>query len=69
MKLNIIDDICVGVGTSDNTNVYNIDIGTTTSSNNSLGDNDFDECFRNTNVDENNEINFSLHDKPTNYLF
>jgi hypothetical protein len=50
-------------------NIDNIDVGTSSDTNNSLDDNDIDKCLRNNEEDEDNEASFSLHDIPTNYLF
>ena len=69
LELNIIDNIGVGVGTSSSTNVHNIGAGISSSSNNPLDGNDFDECFRNNKEDKVNEVMFSLHDTPTDCLF
>jgi hypothetical protein len=69
LKLNIVDNIGVSVGTSSSTNVHNIGVNTSSSSNNPLYGNDFDECFRNNKKDKDNEVVLSLHEIPTNYLF
>jgi hypothetical protein len=71
LELNIVDNIGVdvGVGTSSNTNVHNIGVNTSSSNNNPLDGNDFDECFRNNEEDKGNEVVFSLYDTPTNCLF
>ena len=70
LELNIVDNIGVGVGTSNSTNVHNIGAGTSSSnSNNPLDGNDFDECFRNNEEDKGNKAMFSLHDTPTDCLF
>ena len=66
-ELNNIDNI--GVGTSSSTNVYNIGVGTSSDTNNPLDANDIDECLRNNEEDEGNEVGFSLHDTPTDCLF
>jgi len=50
-------------------NIDNIDVCTSSDTNNSLDDNDIDKCLRNNEEDEDNEASFSLHDIPTNYLF
>jgi hypothetical protein len=62
-----IDDI--GVGTSSSTNVHNIGVGTSSNTNNPLDANDIDECLRNNEEDEGNEVDFSLHDTPADCLF
>jgi hypothetical protein len=69
LELNIVDNIGVGVGTTSSTNVHNIGAGTSSSSNNPLDGNDFDDCFRNNEGDKGNEGVFSLHDTPTDCLF
>jgi len=69
LELNIVDNIGVGVGTTSSTNVYNIGAGTSSSSNNPLEGNDFDDCFRNNEGDKGNEGVFSLHDTPIYCLF
>jgi len=66
-ELNNIDNI--GVGTSRSANIHNIGVGTNSDTNNSLDENDIDECTRNNEEDEDNKANFSLHDIPANYLF
>ena len=60
LELNIVDNIGVdvGVGTSSNTNVHNIGVNTSSSNNNPLDGNDFDECFRNNEEDKGNEVDF-----------
>jgi hypothetical protein len=68
LGLNIVDNIGVIVGTGRSTNVHIIGAGTSSSSNNPLNGNDFDECFRNNEEDKGNEVVFSLHDAPTNCL-
>ena len=68
LELNIVDNIGVIVGTGSSTNVHNIGAGTSSSSNNPLNGNDFDECFRNNEEDKGNEVVFSLHDAPTDCL-
>ena len=73
MELNIVDNIGVGVGvgvgTSSSTNVYNIGARTSSSSNNHLNSNAFDDCFRNKEEDKDNKVVFSLHDTPIDCLF
>jgi hypothetical protein len=66
-ELNNIDNI--GIGTSRSANIYNIGVSTNSDTNNSLDENDIDECTRNNEEDEDNKANFSLHDIPANYLF
>ena len=66
-ELNNIDNI--GVGTSRSANIHNIGVGTNSDTNNSLDENDIDECTRNNEEDEDNKTNFSLHDISANYLF
>jgi len=68
-KLNIVDNISVGVGTSSITNIHNIGVGIDSSNNNSLDGNDLDEYFKKNKKDKDNEADFNLHDTPTNYLF
>ena len=65
VELNIVD----GGSTNSDTNVHNISAGTSSSSNNTLDDNDFDECFRNNKKNKSNETDFSLHDTPIDCLF
>jgi hypothetical protein len=65
LELNIVD----GGSTNSDTNVHNISTGTSSSSNNTLDDNDFDECFRNNKKNKSNETDFSLHDTPIDRLF
>jgi hypothetical protein len=52
-------------------NIDNIDVGTSSDTNNPLNDNDNDinECLRNNEKDEGNEASFSLHIIPANCLF
>jgi hypothetical protein len=69
LELNIDDDIGGGVCNSSDINVHNINVGTSSSSNNPLDDNDFIECFRNNEKDKSNETDFSLHDIPIDCLF
>jgi hypothetical protein len=69
LKLNIDDNIGGGVCTSSDTNVHNISVGTSSSSNNPLDDGDFDEFSRNNEKDKINETDFSLHDTPIDCLF
>jgi len=69
LELNIVNNIGVSVSNSSSTNVHNIGAGTSSSSNNPLDGNDFDECFRNNEEDKGNEIVFSLHNAPTDCLF
>jgi hypothetical protein len=50
-------------------NIDNIDVGTSSDTNNPLNDNDINECLRNNEKDEGNEASFSLHIIPANCLF
>ena len=50
-------------------NIDNIDVGTSSDTNNPLNGNDINECLRNNEKDEGNEASFSLHDTPANCLF
>jgi hypothetical protein len=61
-----IDDI--GVGTSGSSNAHNIGVSTSSDTNNPLDANDIDECLRNNEKDEGNEVGFSLHDTTADYL-
>jgi hypothetical protein len=56
LELNIVDNIGVGPGTS-------------SSNNNPLDGNDFDDCFRNNEGDKGSKGVFSLHNTPTDCLF
>ena len=66
-ELNIVDNI--GVGTDSSINVQNIGVDSSSSTNNSLDGNDVDEYLRNNEEDEVNNVGFSLHDTPSDYLF
>jgi hypothetical protein len=57
-KLNNVNNIDVGIDHS--TNIYNIDVCTTNSTNNRLDGNDLDEYTMNNEKDKNNKISFSL---------
>jgi hypothetical protein len=50
-------------------NIDKIGVGTSSDTNNSLNRNEIDECLRNNERDEGNELSFSLHDTPTDCLF
>ena len=50
-------------------NIHNIGVCTSNDTNNSLDENDIDECMGNNKKDEDNNVNFSLHDVRANYLF
>jgi hypothetical protein len=66
-ELNNVNNI--GVGTSSSINIHNIDVDTSSSTNKPVDDNDLDEYVRNNKEDEDNEVDFSLHDTPIDYLF
>jgi hypothetical protein len=66
-ELNNINNI--GVSTSSSINIHNIDVGTSSSTNKPVDDNDLDEYLRNNKEDEDNKVDFSLHETPINYLF
>jgi len=68
-KLNIINNISVGVDTSSITNIHNIGVGIGSSNNNSLDGNDLDEYFKKNKEDKDNKADFNLHDTPIDYLF
>jgi hypothetical protein len=50
-------------------NIDNIDVGTSSDTNNPLNDNDINECLRNNEKDKGNDASFSLHITPANCLF
>ena len=50
-------------------NIDNIDVGTSSDTNNPLDANDIDKCLGNNEKDEGNKAGFSLHDTPADYLF
>jgi hypothetical protein len=52
-----------------NLNINRYDANISSSSNNFLDDNDFNEYFKNNEENKGNEAVFSLHDTPTGYLF
>lgn len=66
-ELNIVNNISVGINR--NTNVHNIDVGTNNSSNNSLDDDNLDECLRKNKKDEGNDTDYSTHDTIADCLF
>jgi hypothetical protein len=66
-ELNTIDNI--GIGTRNNINVQNIGVDTNSNTSNSLYHNVLLKCLKNIEEDENNDVDFSLHDTQTNYLF
>ena len=69
LELNIVDNIGIGPDTSSSTNVHNIGAGTSSSCNNPLDGNDFDDCFRNNEGEKGIDGVFSLYDTPTDCLF
>ena len=54
---------------SSSINVHNIDADISSSNNNFLDGNDFNKYFRNNKENKDNEVVFSLHVTPTDYLF
>jgi hypothetical protein len=50
-------------------NIDNIGVGTGSDTNNSLDENDINECMGNNEENKDNKANFNLHDIPANYLF
>ena len=69
MKLNIVNNIGSDVCTSSDTYIHNISAGISSSSNNLLYNNNFDEYFMNNEKDKSHETDFSLHYIPINCLF